>query len=204
MRADFVLRSASDPTDPEANLSQSCAVALDGRSVEVVSVQVGALRTALVDAADLHLLSKCFSWTPHRNRARNVYAMGYYRAPDGARARVLMHRLLLGAQGQLVDHINGDGLDNRRCNLRLVDPAQNVLNRRNNRNSKSRFRGVSWDAQHDAWLVRITTTGVTRRGGLFKDEVEAAMVFDAMARELHGEFACVNFPRPGERGAAYP
>lgn len=80
---------------------------------------------ALVDAADYELLAK-YSW--HAKPDRNtVYART--RIPGGG-PRMLMHRLLTGAQsGQLVDHINGNGLDNRRANLRLCTAAENIRNK---------------------------------------------------------------------------
>jgi hypothetical protein len=88
----------------------------------------------------------------------------------------------------VVDHINGNGLDNRRCNLRICTPAQNGLNSRPRVDGKSRFKGVF--PHGDRWRAKVGG----RHLGLFDDEVEAAKARDRLARKLHGKFARLNFP----------
>lgn len=98
------------------------------------------------------------------------------------RASFFMHRLILNAQpGIQVDHINGDKLDNCRCNLRLVNSLQNNWNRAPNKgNHSSRFRGVSWDKQNQKWLTS------------FHSEIDAAKAWNEAASKYYGEFARLN------------
>lgn len=110
-----------------------------------------------------------------------------------------LHHFILGliGKGHLVDHKNGNVFDNRKQNLRIATPTQNNGNRRKSGNAKlSRFKGVSL-RPYGRW----ETTFRTKYVGCFDTEEEAAMAYDELARKTHGEFACVNFPRPGERSA---
>ena len=103
-----------------------------------------------------------------------------------------MHRLLMAPpKGMLVDHIDGNGLNNRRANLRLCTRSQN---RRNTRpqNASSAFLGVI--RRGDKYLAKITHAGRTEHLGTFTDEEQAARTRDRRAKELFGEFAWLNFP----------
>ncbi len=151
-------------------------------------------RVTTVDEADYDFLMQ-WSWHWH-----NGYAKRGYR-DNGVRKGVFMHRALLGAQPPLfVDHINGDKLDNRRENLRLVTKLQNCQNIRSSRNQKKGgFKGVSLDAKRGKWCAYIRIPGPARQGrskylGAYLTAVEAAMAYDAAAGELFGEFAAFNFP----------
>lgn len=111
-----------------------------------------------------------------------------------------MHRLIMGfPKHMVVDHIDGDGLNNRRSNLRLVTRAQN--NRKSNsvlpRHNKSGFRGVCLEKSSKKWCAFIRTADVNRkqtRIGRFKTAEEAARAYDQAAKKFHGEFATLNFP----------
>jgi len=104
---------------------------------------------------------------------------------------VYLHRLIMGAaKGQEVDHINGDGLDNSRANLRLANRSQNCANRRDYR-SKSGFRGVYAQPNGKTWQVRISVNNKLVGGGSFSDPEEAARHY--LARQYYGEFATLNF-----------
>ena len=106
-----------------------------------------------------------------------------------------MHRVVLGAQdGQQIDHINGDNLDNRRANLRFCSNAQNQYHKRPQRSGTSMFKGVSFHKHHGKWQARITYSGHTYQLGSFADERLAAIAYDVKAHELFGEFALTNFP----------
>lgn len=92
----------------------------------------------------------------------------------------------------VIDHINGNGLDNRRCNLRICTQAENVRNNRGRMGMTSQYKGVSkWEGQ---WIATITSHGKQVRIGQFATEHEAALAYDAAARELHGEYAHLNLP----------
>lgn len=101
---------------------------------------------------------------------------------------VYLHRLILDAPAELVsDHINHDGLDNRRVNLRLCSHAKNMGNRRK-QNVAKRFKGVRWHRY--GWEVGLAHQYI----GRFTDEEEAARAYDAAALREYGEFALLNFP----------
>ena len=105
-----------------------------------------------------------------------------------------MHRLIANAQkGQEVDHIDGDGLNNSRDNLRLATRSQNCANRTDYK-PKSGFRGV-YETPLGRWQAKISKDGVMRRGGNHADPADAARAYDAMAQESFGEFAVLNFPQ---------
>lgn len=152
----------------------------------------GSVIFAIVDVEDAEAVSQRY-WRPHVSEA-NLYAKG---------GGVLLHRFILGLppHNPRVDHIDGDGLNNRRENLRLATPAQNSANMRARPGSLSGFKGVTWSKNAKRWRAKIRANGRHRHLGYFTSEEEAARAYDDAARELHGEFACVNFPRPGERSA---
>lgn len=123
------------------------------------------------------------------------------RAARGDKQEVFLHRIVMNATpDQIVDHWNGDTLDNRRENLRLVDWYGNARNqskkRRNNGgvSCTSRFKGVSIDARVNKWQVKIRCAdGVRRSVGNFHNEVEAAFAYDVASLREHGEFGRRNF-----------
>lgn len=109
---------------------------------------------------------------------------------------IYLHRFILEAQtGILVDHINGNGLDCRRENMRLCSPSLNSANSRRHAPA-SGFRGVYLHKR--AFSARIWINGKSRRVGSFQCPAEAALAYDAAALEAFGEFAVLNFP-VGER-----
>ena len=107
-----------------------------------------------------------------------------------------MHTLLVPTRrGQVVDHINGDRLDNRRGNLRAVSALQNSWNqgkRRSSRNT-SEYKGVSWHSRDNMWRVRVHANGKLIVQRYFRDELEAARAYDAVARIVFGQYARLNF-----------
>lgn len=150
---------------------------------------------ALVDDEDYEWLSK-FSWCA-LVLPRTVYATRRRRNHEVSgrkRQYTTMHRQILAAKsGESVDHVNHDGLDNRRANLRICTISQNGANQRKTRGS-SQFKGVCWDISKGNWMARLKTQGKDHYLGRFSDEVEAARAYDRAALETWGEFAHLNFP----------
>jgi hypothetical protein len=145
---------------------------------------------AIVDAEDYERLSE-YKWHTLKNR-RNYYARN--QRPNGA---VLMHRVITNAPRHLVvDHINHNGLDNRKENLRLCTVAQNSQNARPRirPNLTSRYKGVSFDKNRNRFKAYIQHKKIIYNLGRFEREVDAAKAYDKKARELFGEFAYLNFP----------
>ncbi len=147
---------------------------------------------ALVDAQDYEWL-KDYKWHATRDRGPgSIYASRWEKGHA-----VPMHRQIMDPpQGMVVDHKNGNGLDNRRCNLRICPQGDNARHSRKRRNGRSRFIGVS--PVGNKWCAKVAGEHL----GTFDDEVEAAQVRDRRAREVYGEFAWLNFPPedPPEEG----
>ena len=109
---------------------------------------------------------------------------------------VSLHREIMNhPQDFLVDHRNGDSLDNRKANLRLATHSQNSCNRRKTKSkTSSRFIGVCFDKSRGRWSAYIRFRGRRIGLGRFKNEIDAAKAYDAAAKKYHGEFAKLNFP----------
>lgn len=107
---------------------------------------------------------------------------------------IMMHRQILNAPaGVLVDHVNGNTLDNRRRNLRLCTASENQRNRpKPKRKASSNYKGVSWHAAKRKWLVTVGHLGKTNYLGYFQSESDAARAYNEAAKRLHGEFAYLN------------
>jgi len=94
-----------------------------------------------------------------------------------------------------IDHINNNGLDNRKANLRPATPAQNARNRRKMAaKTSSKYKGVSYSASARKWCAAIRVNGQYKYFGLFQNEIEAAKAYDKAAKKYHREFAQLNFP----------
>jgi len=99
-------------------------------------------------------------------------------------------------KGLINDHINRNGLDNRKANLRPVTRAQNTLNRLytfKRKGSPSKYKGVTWHKYTKKWQVQICYAGKHKFVGYFNNEIEAAKAYDKAARKFHGDFAVLNF-----------
>ena len=120
---------------------------------------------------------------------------------DGGRSTLSMHRFLLNAPvGVQVDHIDGNGLNNSRVNLRFATNAMNSANRMKRPGTTSRYKGVHWNKQYGKWRAEITVNWKHLHIGTFDDEIAAACAYDAAARQHFGEFARTNFKDISEHG----
>ena len=163
---------------------------------KIAKIKLKTGEVASVDMSDVHLVNE-YRW--HRGGTKNKYAVAYARKGRG-KPPLYLHRLILGAgAGDIVDHVNGDPLDCRKENLRIVTRSQNAANRSKTTNP-SGYRGVFYFPSKRKYQARITCEGGVYRGPYRKDAKQAAQDFDLLARALFSEFASYNFPRSGERG----
>jgi hypothetical protein len=109
-----------------------------------------------------------------------------------------MHNLVINIpDGMFCDHINRNGLDNRKANLRPATHTQNIWHRRKFKPySRSKYKGVDFAKDMKRWRARIRVNGKRIYLGSFKNELEAAKAYDHAAKKYHGQFASLNFKSP--------
>jgi hypothetical protein len=157
-------------------------------------------QVALVDDEDFDALSS-HRWLAERATRRVWYAARGRPRRDGG-GLIRMHAVLLvPPAGMVVDHIDGNGLNNQRSNLRSATRAQNVWHQgaRQMPGATSAFKGVFWYKKTGQWRAALAGNcpKAAHRSphlGMFDDEATAAHAYDAAAREYFGEFAVLNFP----------
>ncbi len=141
-------------------------------------------KIALVDDADLELVAR-YTWCAVQHHG------SWYAMTRTAGRAIKLHRLIMGLDGPSVDHIDGDGLNNQRWNLRFVTLSQNQWNTRRT-SGQSPLKGVTKNAGCKSWIAAITVNRRRIHLGSFATEVEAGRAYDRAALEHFGEFACTN------------
>ena len=143
-------------------------------------------KVAIVDDEDFEYLNQ---WKWHAIKNNHTW----YAKRSENRKNIGMHRqLLVHTLSPIIDHINGDGLDNRRDNLRPCTHQQNCLNKRRNATCLSKFKGVGYS--RGSWRARVWVNRKLAFQRDCKSELEAAREYDAAVSRLHGVFAKLNFP----------
>ena len=159
----------------------------------------------LVDDEDYEVLSR-YQWAVLTIRDK-LYARRTTRNRDGQHSRY-MHRVIMEAgPGQFVDHINDNGLDNRRANLRICTNRQNLQAQRPRRLIRGRpvtsfYKGVHWCKSMRKWKAGIKAEGEAICLGYFTSEHDAARAYNAAALEHFGEFAYPNMIHPQNQEVA--
>ena len=145
-------------------------------------------KVAFVDDEDYDFLTQ-WKWYYH-----NGYAKRH--GPRPKRPMIYMHRVILERMGftdfEECDHMNRDGIDNRKRNLRPATRQQNVCNRGRLRNNTSGYVGVAWHKDAEKWHARIMINGECLSLGLYENKEDAARAYNKAARKYHGEFAVLN------------
>ncbi len=152
----------------------------------------------IVDDCDFEWLTQ-YSWNyspgPNTGYARRTLWL-----PNKTCRTIRIHTVVYGLidsnyKGR-IDHKNGDGLDNRRTNLRPATNAQNIANGRHQLGRSSQYRGVCWHKRSKKWRAQITKNKKTKWLGDFDDEKSAALVYDIAAFNQSKDYAQLNFPHP--------
>ena len=145
----------------------------------------------MVDDCDHQRLNR-YKWYAVR-QFNCLYAIrSFWR--NGRQMTVRMHRFITDAKsGQIIDHRDGDGLNNTRGNLRQCSKSQNAMNSRIRNTNKSGFKGVCWHKRINKWYAQIQVKGKKVHLGYFTCIMKASKAYIAAAKKYHGEFAKVNF-----------
>lgn len=142
----------------------------------------------IVDDVDYDWLMQ---WKWHHNNRR--YATRTKVHITGEPVNIRMHRFIMNCpEDMFVDHINGNGFDNRRENLRICTYHQNTMNRRKNSAASSQYKGVYWNKKEAVWRSSIRINHKLKHLGQFEYELEAALTYNKAALEYFGEFANIN------------
>lgn len=147
------------------------------------------------DDEDAALVSG-YTWAASCSKEGNPwYASAYVPGTWRRRKTILMHRLILGARpGERVDHRDGNGLNNRRSNLRQATNSQNRMNSRPDSTNTSGVRGVCFHRQSGKWRAFIEFQGKRRQLGSFNAREEAVVARSEEERRLFGEFSYLARP----------
>lgn len=167
----------------------------EGHSYIMKLIPLSQGKFAQVDDSDYEWLMN-WKWCAVKGYGNYYSQRGIYLGViDGKKTStpLKMHRAIMKPEkGFVVDHIDGDGLNNQRANLRVCLPRENTANRKPSKNGTSKYLGVMWCPSRNNWRVRITSNKKKVHVGEFRSEEDAALAYNRKAIELHGEFARLN------------
>ena len=152
-------------------------------------IQLTQGKVALVDDEDFEYLNQ-WKWHLHKNGNQLYARIVFYE--NKKRKGIYMHRFILEPKEKCIDHMNGNGLDNRKCNLRICERHENALNRSININNLSGFKGVSWHKPSEKWRAQIQYKKICYHLGNYEKRIDAAKAYNKAAIKFHGEFAKLN------------
>lgn len=160
-------------------------------------IQLSRGLVSLIDDQD-HDLVRQYSWYASKD-GNTWYARTNISIEPQKRRTLRMHILILNPpHGFVCDHVDGNGLNNCRSNLRIATQSQNIANSRLTQNKTSKYRGVYWHKRDRRWCSKIRFHGKDFHIGHFDSEIDAAMAYDKGAIKFFGEFAKTNFPLVGQ------
>lgn len=141
---------------------------------------------AIIDVSDVSLIDN-FNWCVQKS-ARSVYAVRSERR-NGKQRTIFMHRVIMGEpDGLQVDHEDGNGLNNRRKNLRRATVSQNQQNSRVRLNNKTGFKGVTYHKQNDRYRATIKAHGKQVSLGCYSTPEEAHLAYQKASIKYYGRF----------------
>lgn len=144
----------------------------------------------LIDAEDLARVS-AYTWCLSKTKCGQIRA---FRHKSKDNPYWLLHRFILSApDGVVIDHKDGDTLNNTKSNLRICTQAENSRNRRRSKRNVSGYKGVIYEARINRWRAQIAYDGRAVVIGRYKTAERAARAYDRIARLCHGDFARTNF-----------
>jgi len=154
-------------------------------------IQLTQGKSTIVDDEDYELLMQ-FNWCAFNQRGK--WYVG--KRPTKYSPHRYMHRFLLELKDSKIhaDHIDGDGLNNQKINLRICTHSQNSKNKSPSKTGTSKFLGVCFYKTTNRWHAQINDNKKVKHIGYFKNEIEAAKAYDLRAKQVFGEFAHLNFP----------
>jgi hypothetical protein len=160
--------------------------------------------TAQVDDEDFEALNK-YKWSALKGW-RTFYAVRRITLPDGKQHLLLMHREILKETPPYpiaeIDHIDGNGLNNVKTNLRPCSRSENQKNKRKKRNASSQYKGVIRDKVRGKWRAEIKIDGKRVYLGRFEYEADAARAYNFAAQKHHGQFARLSKIMESNNGAS--
>lgn len=162
-----------------------------GIVVILITQRCGRIRRCIIDTNDYEMCSK-YHWSVLDNRKENNLTYAYTRKNNKT---IGIHHLVYGkeADGVHIDHINHDGLDNRKKNLRIATVSQNAYNQRpQTRKKSSKYKGVRFNKHFQLWEARIKKDRIYYVLGFFSTSWEAAQAYNEAAIKMFGEFAFPN------------
>jgi HNH endonuclease len=170
---------------------RQCMINADG----TISVPLTLGQVAIIDADDFEKI-KNYNW--HAVKTGHVFYAKRATRKKGEQRIVPMHAVIAGTPaGLCTDHIDGNGLNNRRSNLRICTHAQNQQNRIT-KSGENPYKGVQKNKH--LWQARIWLDGGNRHLGLFTTPEEAALAYNAAAIKHFGEYASLNALAPFKTG----
>lgn len=145
---------------------------------------------AIVDEEDFERVNQ-YMW--HVKRDKNNYYAVRSSSPTKNIESISLHNFIKNDRG-MVDHINGNGLDDRKINLRFCTNMENLQNSKPMRGKSSKYKGVSLFTRYGKFAAQIRVNGVPMVIGYYDDETDAARAYDNKAKDVFKEFARLNFP----------
>jgi len=154
-------------------------------------IQLTQGKVAIVDDEDFEYLNQ-WKWHTHKSH-NNFYAVRCITISNSKQSQIKMHRLIAKpTKDMVVDHVDGNALNNQKINLRICTSMQNSINRKLNVNNKTGYKGVDYIQTLNKYRAYINTNRIRKHLGCFIDPIDAARAYNEAALKYHGEFAHIN------------